>query len=133
MAALALLGTCGANCHAAGAAAGAAAAAAAGAAAGAGAGAAAGAGAGAGSDNYSQKCPLVSRFQPISMLSRRAVQLLLRRAAFPRPQAAAFAAAATVRTGKTASSSGGLALEAAVKKVQESATAKFDETVDVAG
>jgi hypothetical protein len=67
------------------------------------------------------------------MLPRRALQLLLLRAALPRPQAATFAAAATLRTSKAASSSGGLALEAAVKKVQDSATAKFDETVDVAG
>jgi hypothetical protein len=76
---------------------------------------------------------ILSHRRAVSMLPRRALQLLLLRAALPRPQAAAFAAAATLRTSKAASSSGGLALEAAVKKVQESATAKFDETVDVAG
>lgn len=67
------------------------------------------------------------------MLPRRALQLLLHRVQFPRPQAAAFAAVAVARSSKATASSGGLALEAAVKKVQESAVAKFDETVDVAG
>lgn len=67
-----------------------------------------------------------------AMLPRRAFQLLLQRVALPVPQATAFATASAVRLGKTLSSSSGLALEAAVKKVQESATAKFDETVDVA-
>ena len=66
------------------------------------------------------------------MLSRRAFQLLLHRTALPVPQAAAFATASAVRLSKTAVSSRGFSLEAAVKKVQESAAAKFDETVDVA-
>jgi ribosomal protein L1 len=66
------------------------------------------------------------------MLPRRAFQLLLCRVTLPVPHAAAFATASAARLGKTASSSSGLALEAAVKKVQESAVAKFDETVDVA-
>jgi hypothetical protein len=67
------------------------------------------------------------------MLPRRALQLLLHRVTPPRPQIMAFAAAVAVKQSKSVSSSGGIALEAAVKKVQESATAKFDETVDVAG
>ena len=75
----------------------------------------------------------ISNTQPSAMLPRRALQLLLHRAPLPRSQAAAFAAAALARPSKATASSGGLALEAAVKKVQESAAAKFDETVDIAG
>ena len=67
------------------------------------------------------------------MLPRRALQQLLHRMTHPIPHAAAFATAPAARLSKTVPSSGGLALEAAVKKVQESAAAKFDETVDVAG
>jgi hypothetical protein len=67
------------------------------------------------------------------MLPRRAFQLLAQRVSLPRPQSAAFAAAASARLSKATASSNGISLEAALKKVQESATAKFDETVDVAG
>ncbi len=68
-----------------------------------------------------------------SMLPRRVFQLLAQSAAAPRSQAATFASAASARLSKPMPSSNGISLEAAVKKVQESATAKFDETVDIAG
>ena len=85
--------------------------------------------------NKSRLCvmTLLYRLQSGHMLPRRVFQLLAQRVAAPRSQSAAFASAASARLSKPVPSSNGISLEAAVKKVQESATAKFDETVDIAG